>query len=121
MIPVAQYMRMSSEHQKYSIANQTAAISEFAVGHGFKIIETYADLAKSGVYLKGRIGLQNLLRDVTGKDVRYKAVLVYDVSRWGRFEDDDEAACYEFLCRRFGVKVIYCEETFPNDGSVVSS
>jgi hypothetical protein len=24
---------------------------------------------------------------------------VYDVSRWGRFQDPDEAAHYEFLCK----------------------
>jgi len=115
MIPVAQYMRMSTDHQKYSIANQTAAIAEFADRHELRVVATYTDVAKSGLYLKGRVGLQTFLRDVINNRVPYKAVLVYDVSRWGRFQDDDEAACYEFLCRKFGVKVIYCEESFTND------
>ena len=51
----------------------------------------------------------------------FQAVLVFDVSRWGRFQDGDEAACYEFLCRRAGITVHYCAEPFPNDGSSAST
>ena len=51
----------------------------------------------------------------------YKAILVYDVSRWGRFQDADEAAHYEFLCKAAGIKVHYCAEQFANDNSVSSS
>ena len=50
----------------------------------------------------------------------YKAILVYDVSRWGRFQDTDESAHYEFLCKSAGVPVHYCAETFANDGSLPS-
>jgi DNA invertase Pin-like site-specific DNA recombinase len=52
---------------------------------------------------------------------QYKAILVYDVSRWGRFQDIDEAAHYEFLCKSAGVPVRYCAEQFENDGSLPSS
>jgi hypothetical protein len=45
---------------------------------------------------------------------------VYDVSRWGRFQDSDEAAHYEFLCKSAGVPVHYCAETFANDGTLPS-
>jgi DNA invertase Pin-like site-specific DNA recombinase len=121
MVKAAEYVRMSTEHQKYSIENQRAAISEYAGQHGLKITKTYSDAAKSGLLLKRRTGLRQLLRDVVGGNFNYNAVLVYDVSRWGRFQDDDEAACYEFLCRNSGVGVIYCAETFANDGSVASS
>ena len=50
----------------------------------------------------------------------FQAVLVYDVSRWGRFQDSDEAAHYEFLCKRAGIPVHYCAEQFKNDGSIIS-
>jgi DNA invertase Pin-like site-specific DNA recombinase len=46
---------------------------------------------------------------------------VYDVSRWGRFQDADESAYYEYVCRRAGVSVLYCAEQFENDGSPMSS
>ena len=48
-------------------------------------------------------------------------VLVYDVSRWGRFPDTDEAAHYEYLCKRAGITVHYCAEQFENDNSTTSN
>ncbi len=48
-------------------------------------------------------------------------ILVYDVSRWGRFQDADESAYYEYICRRAGIAVHYCAEQFENDGSPVST
>lgn len=118
-IPAAQYLRMSTEHQKYSLANQTAAIGEFASAHGFHIVQTYHDAGRSGVVLKRREGLKALLKDVIAKP-SYKAILVYDVSRWGRFQDVDESAHYEFICKSSGVPVVYCAEQFENDGSLGS-
>ena len=121
LIAAAQYLRMSTEHQQYSTANQACRIQEYAESHGFTVTRTYADSAKSGLWLKGRPGLRDLLRDVTQGGMEYKAILVYDVSRWGRFQDADEAAHYEFLCKSAGIPVHYCAETFVNDGSLPSS
>jgi DNA invertase Pin-like site-specific DNA recombinase len=120
-IPAAQYLRMSTEHQQYSIENQARSIQQYAESRGFTIVRTYFDSAKSGLWLKGRPGLRDVLRDVTSGQTDYRAVLVYDVSRWGRFQDTDEAAHYEFLCRSAGIPVHYCAETFANDGSLPSS
>src|SRR5205814_5838063 len=50
-----------------------------------------------------------------------KAILVYDVSRWGRFQDADESAYYEYLCKRAGIEVHYCAEQFENDGGPTST
>jgi DNA invertase Pin-like site-specific DNA recombinase len=120
-IPAAQYLRMSTEHQQYSFDNQRSRIQEYAQLHGFTVTSTYSDSAKSGLWLKGRPGLRELLRDVAQGNTGYKAILVYDVSRWGRFQDTDEAAHYEFLCKSAGIPVHYCAETFANDGSLPSS
>jgi DNA invertase Pin-like site-specific DNA recombinase len=119
-IPAAQYLRMSTDHQQYSLENQSAAIESYANLHGFVILRTYADAARSGVILKHRSGLQRLLADVVSGNPQYRAILVYDVSRWGRFQDTDEAAHYEFLCKSAGAPVHYCAETFPNDGTIPS-
>jgi DNA invertase Pin-like site-specific DNA recombinase len=51
----------------------------------------------------------------------FQFVLVYDVSRWGRFQDADESAYYEFLCKEAGIQVLYCAEMFENDGSLSST
>jgi DNA invertase Pin-like site-specific DNA recombinase len=112
---------MSTEHQQYSIENQEAAISEYARQHRFQIVRSYSDEAKSGIDLKHRPALRQLLRDVTNPDVGIKAILVYDVSRWGRFQDTDESAFHEFWCKQFGVSVHYCAEPFANDNSIAAS
>ena len=77
-----------------------------------EVVRTYEDSGKSGLTLTNRSGLQQLLADVLSPEVRFKAVVVLDVSRWGRFQDVDESAFYEYLCRRAGVDVLYCAEPF---------
>ena len=62
-----------------------------------------------------------MIRDVQSGETDFSCLLVYDVSRWGRFQDADESAYYEYLCRRAGVAVHYCAEQFENDGSPVST
>jgi|SRR3989441_5340045 len=117
-VPAAQYVRMSTEHQQYSIENQKAAIQEYAEKHGFTVVQTYTDAGRTGVVLKSRESLRKLLQDVMGGQAPFNAILVYDVSRWGRFQDADEAAHYEFLCKSAGIPVRYCAEQFDNDGSM---
>jgi DNA invertase Pin-like site-specific DNA recombinase len=118
---VAQYMRMSTEHQRYSTENQALLIAEYADKHHMEIVRTYQDDGKSGLSIEGREGLQRLLRDVQSGAADFKAILVYDVSRWGRFPDPDEAAVYEQACKRNGIRVIYCAEQFGNDNSLGST
>lgn len=120
-IDAAQYIRMSTEHQRYSLENQIAAIAEYAERRGYNIVQTYEDAGKSGLTLRGREGLKRLLADVLTGQRNFSAILVLDVSRWGRFQDTDQSAHYEFLCRDAGVAVQYCAEPFENDGSMVSS
>ncbi len=121
LIRAAQYVRMSTEHQQYSTDNQADAISRYAAMRGYEIVRTYADEGKSGLKIEGRAALQNLLNDIESGTADFEAVLVYDVSRWGRFQDPDEAASYELRCRRAGIAVEYCTEQFENDGSIGSS
>ena len=117
----AEYVRMSRDLQKYSIENQKQAIAEYALLHDFMIVRTYADEGKSGVLIKGRDALQQLIADIQSRRAEFDTVLVYDVSRWGRFQDADEAAYYEFICKSCGVSIKYCAEQFENDNSTMST
>ena len=120
-IPAAQYLRMSTESQQYSLQFQEAVISAYAAKNHFTVVKTYSDEAKSGLVLKHRMGLSELLQDVVSGNNLYRAILVYDISRWGRFQDADESAHYEFICRQAGAPIHYCAETFPNDGTMPST
>ena len=119
-VPAAQYLRVSTERQEYSLDCQSARIANYAQEKGFAVCQTYCDEAKSGLEIGRRTGLSQLLQDVVGGKQSYRAILVYDVSRWGRFQDPDEAAHYEFLCKAAGAGVHYCAEQFSNDGHPAS-
>lgn len=118
---VAEYVRMSTEHQQYSTENQSDIIHRYAELRNMEIIETYADHGRSGLNIIGRDGLSQLVADVEKGQAEFSDVLVYDVSRWGRFQDVDESAYYEYVLKRAGVRVHYCAEQFENDGSMYSA
>jgi DNA invertase Pin-like site-specific DNA recombinase len=116
-----QYVRMSTDHQRYSTENQAAAIAAYAAERNMMIVRTYEDSGRSGVRIAGRGALQALIAEVRSGRADFEFILVYDVSRWGRFQDADESAHYEFICKQAGIKVAYCAEEFDNDGSLISS
>ena len=116
----AAYVRMSTEHQQYSTSNQMDVIQEYAQRRGHEIVKVYSDEGKSGLNIQGRDSLAQMIRDVQAGETEF-CILVYDVSRWGRFQDADESAFYEHICRKAGVTVHYCAEQFENDGSPVST
>src|SRR3954463_7519408 len=60
----AQYVRMSTDHQRYSTQNQAATIAVYADQHNLTIARTYADEGKSGVVITRRDGLIELINDV---------------------------------------------------------
>jgi DNA invertase Pin-like site-specific DNA recombinase len=88
----AQYVRMSTEHQQYSPENQLDNIRQYAAAHNMEIVQEYSDHGPSGLNIAGRDGLNQLMDDVEAKRTNFTSLLVYDVSRWGRFQDVDESA-----------------------------
>jgi DNA invertase Pin-like site-specific DNA recombinase len=121
LIPVVQYLRESTDHQEQSAAIQSTVNRAYAVDRGMSIIRTYQDKGKSGLRVDKRSALRQLINDVRSGAADFTAILVYDVSRWGRFQDVDEAGYYEFVCKRSGIRVHYCAELFENDGSLLST
>jgi len=116
----AAYVRMSDDRQNFSIEHQLAKIYAYAAEHSFDIIKVFADPGRSGLQIKGRAGLQDLIATVQSGTAGFSILLVLDVNRWGRFQDTDEGAYYEYMCRREGISVHYCAESFENDGSAIS-
>ena len=111
----AAYVRMSSDRQALSIGTQLAAIHGYAEANHIEVVRVYEDAAKSGLQISNREGMKRLLREVMDEPRPFDLVLVYDVSRWGRFQDIDAAAYYEYTCRLHGAQVIYVQEVFGSD------
>jgi DNA invertase Pin-like site-specific DNA recombinase len=116
----AQYIRMSTDNQDLSPATQKDAIAAYAAAKGLDVVVTYEDYGCSGVRLKNRPALMQLLRDVTD-GAQFSTVLVYDVSRWGRFQDTDAAAYYEYHCRLHGANVVYVAEVFGSEVNPITA
>lgn len=117
----AQYIRMSTDKQNLSPAVQKEAIAVYAGMHGLNIIATYVDDARSGLRISNREGMKKLISDVAQADCTFKTVLVYDISRWGRFQNTDASAYYDYHCVLHGVRVIYVAEALGNDSSPLAS
>ena len=102
---------MSTEHQQYSTRNQAKIIEDYAEQRGIEIIKSYADDGKSGLSIGGRASLKQLIADVESGAAEFNTILVYDVSRWGRFQDADESAYYGKSDQRVRLR---------RDGSVIA-
>jgi DNA invertase Pin-like site-specific DNA recombinase len=111
------YVRMSTERQNYSIANQITALEQYAEDNGMLIVKRFVDSGKSGLTLAGRPAIRQLLSEVISMQADFDNVLVYDISRWGRFQDADESAYYEYTCKKANIRLHYCVEQFTNDAS----
>jgi len=55
---------------------------------------------------------------VEGGKEKFDYVLVFDVSRWGRFQDGDESAHYTWLCSSRGIKVIFSSMGFQKENDL---
>ena len=119
-IRVAAYVR-TARQEPHLASNQMDAIREYAKRHGMQIVKKYSDEGKSGVNIQARKSLARMIREVQNGQINFSAVLLYNFSRWGRFQDADESAYYEYICRRAGVSVHYCDEYSEGEVIVVST
>ena len=54
-----------------------------------EVVRTFEDYGKSGLSVNRRESLKALLREVESGRADFDVILVYDISRWGRFQDAD--------------------------------
>jgi DNA invertase Pin-like site-specific DNA recombinase len=116
-----QYIRMSTDHQDLSPELQKTAIHAYAHRNALTVVDTYLDAGISGLTLHKRPAMKKLLKDVASESCSFSVILVYDVSRWGRFQDTDASAYYEYHCRLNGVDVRYVQEPFLSTDSPMNA
>src|SRR3989338_5043490 len=113
---IAYYRHSAEDKQENSVLIQREHAQKFAAQYQIEIIHEEADEGKSGL-LSNRPGFEKLFSEwILKSDApQFDYVLVYDVSRWGRFQDQDEAAYYEFRCKQQGKQVVYVTRGFPKE------
>lgn len=108
-LAVAYYRHSAEDKQENSVPIQRERVQKFARENAIEIMHEEADQGKSGLSA-ARPGFQNLLRDwILNSGVKFDFVLVLDVSRFGRFQNQNEAAHYEYLCDMAGKPVWYVD------------
>ncbi|MHC4094288.1 MAG: recombinase family protein, partial [Planctomycetota bacterium] len=110
------YVRRSTDRQEQSIPDQKKAIEGYAAEHGLRLGQFYIDDAISGTSTIGRRAFQRMMADAQSPGRSFDAVIVYDVKRFGRI-DNDEAGYYRHLLRTNGVEVCYVSENFNGDAT----
>jgi len=115
------YMRCSTDMQEYSIQNQRMQINTYAEAMNMTIVHEFEDPDRSGITVEKREGFQAMKALIEENNELISTILVLDVSRWGRFEDPDEAAYWEYHFKRMGIPVIYVNEEFKNDDSLADT
>ncbi|MCI0350415.1 MAG: recombinase family protein [Acidobacteriales bacterium] len=108
------YCRRSTDRQEQSIPDQKKAVEHFAAEQGLVILRFYVDDAISGTSVAGRKAFQQLIADAQREGCDFSYVVVYDVKRFGRV-DNDEAGYYRHILKSNGVEVLYASENFSGD------
>lgn len=71
-VPAVAYVRMSTDHQKYSTENQLDVIRNYATARGLTILRVFEDSGRSGLRLDGREALQKLMSEVISDQADFK-------------------------------------------------
>ncbi len=99
------YVRCSTEMQEDSPDQQKNEILKFCEAQGYEILEWFVDFGFSGTTFDQRPGFQKLRRQVENKP-RFKYVICYDESRWGRAIDPEENTFWRFYFKQRGLEVV---------------
>lgn len=113
---VAYYRHSAEDKQENSVAIQKQHVESFASLNNIEIIHYEADEGKSGL-LSNRPAFERLFTDwiENPNASQFDYVLVYDVSRWGRFQNQDEAGYFAHICTRNNKMVVYVTIGFPSE------
>lgn len=117
---VAYYRHSDREKQEHSIPIQRQHARKFAAENGIEIIHEEHD--KQTGLSANRPGFQSLFNNWILNDAApdFEYILVYDVTRFGRFQNQNESAHYEFICNKRGKTVVYVEHGFAKEDEPIT-
>jgi len=104
MKPAVGYIRMSTDKQEDSPAQQKDEITKLAQREGYRILRWYEDHGISGAKTLKRPEFRRMIREAEERG-DFKAILCWDQDRFGRF-DSIEAGEWVSPLRRVGVELV---------------
>jgi DNA invertase Pin-like site-specific DNA recombinase len=118
MLKAAGYLRKSTKMQEQSIPDQKKALLQYADSNGFNIVQWYVDDGISGTITASRKAFLQMTKDGQKPECNFKYILVYDMSRWGRFLDSEESTYWRVHFKMQGIEVIYTHDDIPKEENV---
>jgi DNA invertase Pin-like site-specific DNA recombinase len=114
------FYRRSTDRQELSIEDQRRECRDFAAAHGWQIIREF-EPAKgfgSGLTIDRDPAFLEMVRlaELGNHGVRH--LVVYDVSRFGRLQQEDKIYWERRLKKQGGIELVYVKDDFKNDGSI---
>jgi DNA invertase Pin-like site-specific DNA recombinase len=94
---------MSTDRREASIRDQRTHVERFAAANGYELIGEYSDEGISGNATGDRLQFQKMIADAASG--RFQAMIVWDLSRLGRY-DIVEGGFWMKPLRDAGVKVV---------------
>ncbi len=119
---VAYYRHSAEDKQENSVQIQREHAEKFAAKHNIEIIHEEADEGVSGL-IANRPGFKRLFSDwvYNLNAPKFDYVLFFDISRWGRFQDQNEGAHYAFMCKKHGKTLVNVFRGFPQEGQQLTT
>ncbi|GHU96030.1 hypothetical protein FACS1894156_6540 [Bacteroidia bacterium] len=113
---IAYYRHSAEDKQENSVAIQREHTEKFAREYNIEIIHEEADEGETGL-LDTRPAFKRLFVDwIENKEApHFDYVFIFDVSRWGRFQDQNQGAYWEYMCKKNGKEAVYVSIGFPSD------
>src|ERR1041385_4961808 len=114
------FYRRSTDKQELSIDDQRKEIRAYASARGWVIVREF-EPAKgfgSGLTIERDPTFLEMVRlaELGGHGVRY--LVVYDVSRFGRLQQEDKIYWDRRFKKQGGIEIVYIKDEFKNDGSI---
>lgn len=113
---IAYYRHSAEDKQENSVTIQNDHALKFSDENNIELIHYESDEGVSGLS-SSRPGFERLFDNwITNPEAPdFKYVLVLDETRWGRWQDPDEAAYWTMICKKHGKQVVYMSRGFPRD------
>ena len=114
------YVRCSTDEQgATSIPQQKEELAKFAKMNQYQIVKWFVDEGRSGTTFKKRPAFMELEAEVENSP-KFRFVLVYDESRWGRAMNPRESNYWKMHFEMFNVKVRMMHSSSKNEDDIGS-
>jgi DNA invertase Pin-like site-specific DNA recombinase/DNA-binding transcriptional MerR regulator len=114
------FYRRSTDRQELSIDDQRRECRAFAAARGWHIVREFEPRKGfgSGLTIDRDPAFQEMvaLAELGGHGVRH--LVVYDVSRFGRLQQEDKIYWERRFKKQGGIDIVYVKDEFKNDGSI---